>query len=361
MILFLVNTSTQLMNTIVLSRTIYKEYRCDIYYTDNLKEYIEKANNHKVFNCCYQITLPRDVLNRRSVINRAIVRVKNAIDIKSIKRDLPSDPGIYEKVLLSGQSLRNIEFYYAIKDLNHNVHLGLYEEGAFEYCMLGIKKSWSKVLFSKLFFRRYYLEECEDAFLYEPTLVNNIWTNIKIKGIPQFSDDHELKEILNNVFSYKRTILDGKRGKIVFIEQAFFDQERDDQQVALINEIISEIGQKDVFVKMHPRSKIGKYNLSRDSLIGGTPLELMIMNENIEDNIFISITSSATTNFKVIFNEEPIIIMLYKLFLSHSIVSHENEEFISRVKNICNNNTFFIPESTKEFKTLLLNLMKANK
>lgn len=354
--LFLINTSTQLMNAIILSETVYKDEQCDVYYTDNLGDLIISVEQKSVFNKCFPIELPRDILRRNTLLARAIVRIKNALDLKKIEISLPSNPVKYERVLLSGQSLRNIEFYYAIKKQNKKVRLSLFEEGAFEYCMLGIN-SKSKIIFSKLFFGRYYLEDCEELFVYKPSLVKNNWDNINIRAIPGFVDNHDLKAILNDIFKYRHTTLDGCTRKVVFLEQAFFDQERDKRQIELINDVIDKYGQENVLVKMHPRSPQTKYNLPANSLIGGTPIELMVLNEDITSNIFISITSSATTNFKVIFNVEPIIIMLYRLFPSHNRVSTENEEFIVRVKDSCSEGTFFIPETIEEFNSILMNLL----
>lgn len=349
MILFLANTITQLMNAVIICKMQYKDEKCDIYFTNNLKEYIKRAKKEDVFDSCYEIELPKDIVSRSNRINRAVVRLKNAFDIKKIKRNLPSSPYNYERVFLSGQSLRNIEFYYSIKSLNKDVSLTLYEEGAFEYCLLSMKKNFPQIAFSKVFFHRYYLFDCDEAYVYSPELIDNKWPNIKIKKIPAFKQNVHLIRILNNIFLYQKTELDGKTKKIVILDQAFFDHERDAKQIELVEKIISEVGSLNIYIKMHPRSKKGKYKISEDNIINGTPMEMMMLNEKITDNAFVSITSSATTNFKVVFNEEPVIIMLYNLFPTNNGVSMENEKFIQKVQDSYVSSNFYIPKTSEDF------------
>ena len=109
---------------------------------------------------------------------------------------------------------------------------------------------------------------------------------------------------------------------------------------------------------MHPRSEANKYRIPKENMINGTPIEMMIINEKITDNVFVSITSSATTNFKVVFDEEPVVVMLYRIFSTKSSASAEYEMYIQKVKDSYRSQNFYIPKSEDEFFEIIADYEK---
>lgn len=353
MILFLANTPSQLLNAVVLSNTEFRNEKCDLYCTSNIREASFIFREEGCLNEVYEITLLPEKLPRNTKINKTIVRIGNALKLNTIKRNLPSNPLKYTRMFLAGVGLRNIEIFYAIKKINRSIKLSLFEEGTYEYCAFGEKKEWGKILFSYIFFGHYYLYESDSLYVYMPDLVVSEWKNLVVKKIPSLREQQFLLASINKAFGYKHTNVENYSGKCIILEQAFQNQQFKIQQNELIKRVISYFGKNNVIIKLHPRSSENKYGKDIQYLNTKQPFEIIALNEDVSRGIFVSVTSSAITNFKVILNMEPTIIVLYKLFNSKNQVFNANQKFITRVKAICEKNKFYIPDDNDELIEIL--------
>lgn len=347
-ILFLVNTPMQLFNAAILSHTEFSNKTCDVYYTSNVSTEVCQLIQRGVFFKGYEISLVKDICKRTNAFQRALVRIKNALDIRTIMKSLPSDPDTYGEVFVSGISLRNCEWYYAIKKINKRVKISLYEEGLYEY--RGFQsKNYLKIIFSYIFFHHYYLSECEALYVYRPEFVRCIWKNIRICKININADPEFLKKI-NQAFGYQKTVLDGSH-KFIVLDQALYKKAEEDMQNELIHRLSSIVGREQLIVKLHPRSDRDKYKGEYEILNNNLPFELIALNEKIMGNIFVSILSSAAVNLYLMLNEEPQIIML-----SSFLVRKGCAEFLEKVKNGFQSNTFWIPETIEEYEGIIRSL-----
>lgn len=345
-VLFLVNTPAQVMNAAVIAMTLYSHEECDAYFTENVSREVESLARQNVFKAIYEIELVKDILQRKNILSRALVRIKNALDIDLIIRSLPTSPLKYSRVFVSGVSLRNFEYYYAVKKINKRVSLSLYEEGIYEYYELGVKKSYFKILFSKIFFGQYYLNNCDSVYVHNPKFVQNIWSNITVKEIPSYSSKKEIIKTLNLAFEYNKTQMEGIHNKFIVIEQAFSNPSDEERQKELISLLVRYVGTDRVFIKMHPRSSSNKYK-NVNIIDTRVPLEIIGMNEDIFDNVYVSIVSSAIANFKLFLNKEPNVIMLYELLGG---IQNKNVNILfEHLKNSYNNGAFYTPKNITEF------------
>ena len=66
MYLFLIMTPSQLLNAIVLSKTVLKDVDCDAYMTANLEKYKGAVENNNVFKNVYSYELLPDITGRQN-------------------------------------------------------------------------------------------------------------------------------------------------------------------------------------------------------------------------------------------------------------------------------------------------------
>lgn len=356
MFLFLLNTPTQLLNAIALIYGRFADVQCDAYYTENLKPFFENEWIHKIFASAYPVKLLPEICKRNSNLKKNIVRIKNGLDFRKVKKTLPSDPNSYDRIFASGISLRNYEIYYAIKAANQKACLSIFEEGMCEYYYYGREKDKSHALFSHFFFGRYYIEEADSLYVYHPDAVICNWDNLEIKPIPKI-EEPELIEIINHVFRYEPTDLRNAKNKVVILEQAFYE----DADIARQNEIIDRIGKafgpENVVIKLHPRSPLDKYQGKFPCCKTTIPLELIVLNEDIMNNVFVSISSSAVLNFKLMFDMEPNIIVLNRMDRETTDVS---DMLFDYVKNNSRRHNFWIPGNMAELGKIIEEIVNAN-
>ena len=353
MYLFLIMTSSQLLNAIVLSKTVFKDVECDAYILSNLDKYKSAVESSKVFKNVYSYELLPDITGRQNSFKRMMVRIKNAMDVKKIPGMMPSDLKSYECIFASGVSLRNYEIYYAAKRLNPSVRISLYEEGICEYYSL-TEKSKSKKTFSHFFFHSYYPEDCRELYVYEPSVVKSSWDNISVKAIPKFYDDRDLLALLNNVFGFNVEETLVYSNKVVFLESCYDeDLESEKYQLELLNKVVEAVGSEKVIVKLHPRSSKDKYPENIKSVYSYIPFEILAVNMDLDCCAFVSTCTSAIVNPKLILNQEPVVVCLDRI---NSKELNESDYVFDRVAALYESRRFYMPGSEAELNDTLSKL-----
>ena len=354
-------TSAQLMNAIVLSKTVFKDVQCDAYLISSLDKYRDSVEKSQVFHKVYSYDLLPDIAGRQNAFTRSIVRIKNAIDVKKILRMLPNDPKDYKCIFASGISLRNYEIYYAIKKVNPFVKIALYEEGICEYYIL-TEKSKSKKAFSHFFFHSYYLEDCHELYVYEPSVVKSCWENIEVKAIPKFNGNMELMSTLNDVFSFKSDEVKDYPGRLIFLESCYdYDLESENRQLDLLNKVVDVFGVDNVIVKMHPRSPSDKYQKGINTKYSSIPFELIAANVDLDNCVFVSTYTSAIVNPKLMLDKEPFVVCLERLSKKNK---NEMDFVFDRVAELYKSKSFYLPENDEQYQVALKNInerMKTHK
>lgn len=355
MILFLAHTPMQLMNAVILAKTEFISDSCDLYYTDSLSIQVSRLEKEGVFHSQKLIRVKAYQAKNSNLVSKMVTKIRNIVDLKQIRNSLPTDPMQYSRVLISGITLRNIEFYYAIKSLNPDVRLSVYEEGTSEYCNLSQKKLF-EILVSKICFHRYYLQDCDSIYVHMPQLVSLAWKHISIEEIQEVRYGSALFNILNRVMGYKTETLKDCAGKIIFLEQAFYDESSERAQKAMLEQICKAVGYENVRIKLHPRSMAEKYGKEYSYLEVNCPFEIVAMNEPVDEITFISINSSAIFNFKLMLKQEPQIVLLNKIAGNDSGITPEIDHLIVKLQGICADRSPLIPESTLELTEILKHL-----
>lgn len=345
-ILFLVNTSSQLLNAAVMAQTEFQGKPCDVYYTNNVSNEAQQLVKAGVLSKAYAITLVEDPFARSGALKKALVRIKNTMDIRKIEDTLPSDPMSYARVLASGVSLRNYEIYYAIKGLNPDVRFSLYEEGICEYYYLA-QKNWARILYSYVFFGRFYADDCETLYVYSPEMVKIAWKHIQICQICAVDAVDGLLEKLNCAYGYTETELAGRERACVFLEQQMDAPEAERKQAELIRQIADRVGKDMLVLKLHPRSDANKYGDAYTCMKTRIPFELIAMNENTDHFTFISVGSSALLNFKLMLHKQPDIFVLGMLGDAQKLT--EGQLLILRVQESVEKGNFWVPKTNEAF------------
>lgn len=351
MILFIVRTNTQALNAFVLASSIFKNEKCDVYYSNELENFFSNAIVKSIFNNSYSINII-DKIEEKG-IKGDILKIFNYLNNKRVFNALPTDASKYTKVFLSGVGIRTYGYYYAIQKKNCHIELNLYEEGINEYYYMG-HEHYKEKISSILLFGRYYLDDVKNVYVYDPRVIQNVYKNIIVKEIPKLSKNSSLLNSLSNIFSYDKNKIHFNEKKVVFLEQKFdisseYEQKLDDLQNCILHMLVEKFGKGNVWVKLHPRSEKCKYGEDYCYYEFQGPFEIVFGNEECENMLFVSMCSSTVLNFKLWYDIEPYIITLNKLMCLDSGVN----ELFNNVKDMCESNKFFIPDDIGEFEEII--------
>jgi hypothetical protein len=260
----------------------------------------------------------------------------------------------YEKVLVPSDDPPSQVFWYHIKQNHPEASLYVYEDGTKSYTFFDLKFSKFKSWYLNHLFGVGFFEEIEGAFLHHPKYFAN-HRNVATYTIPPIDKkDPKVKEVMNDVFDFQES--DGlfkEQTHFVFFDQAFqFDSELLAQQhlYQLLNE---QIDSKRMVVKMHPRTERHEY---QQTIAGNYPFEVMQLNNQMRNKVLISAVSTACLSPKLVFDEEPYVILFYKLMDAPIFQQSQKAyfDFAERVQaDYRDKNRFFIPETEEELKQIV--------
>lgn len=191
-----------------------------------------------------------------------------------------------------------------------------------------------------------------ERYVFEPSLIS-VPQSGRIKIIQKIDrTDLTLRNRVNQIFAYDSK-LDSFEGKqIIIMEQGPRKEPID--MLSLWKNVSRFINKDTTIVKSHPRQKESALReLGFDMYERYTiPWEVLILNQNMNDKTLLSIFSTSCVNPKLMYDEEPRIILLYKLIgMDYLFFGEGMIKFVEGVANLYKDqDKFFIPETWEEFE-----------
>lgn len=263
-------------------------------------------------------------------------------------------PGIkYRNIFLSSKAYipRMVYLYYIKKKWDFNLYY--FDDGAGTYYndrAYRIKKS--DQLIRRFLFGKKSVEIGYKRFVFAPDIYRllNSDKHNEIKKINRFWENETGKNTMNYIFSTPNKIM--IKEKLIILDQPK-DEILNSVDIKSINKLYrsfaESIGYSNVIIKKHPRStekEIEEVNYFSEN---GIPFEIYCMNMSMDEKIIVGYSSTAVTTPKVLFNQEPIVIVLTKLFRPKTGEMNLFEDYFLAVKNSYSNpKKFFIPENWDE-------------
>lgn len=265
----------------------------------------------------------------------------------------------YRNIFISGTEIYSK--IYAYRYMDHFENLFYIEDGLESYdAVLDEKSKKVQDTVFQVFYKERPLNLCKALYLYEPSFAINNTYNKVIFNIPKVKKDTCVAKIIKNIFLGNTIEI---KQKVIFLEAWFNDLEKYMFQVELLQIIADIIEFENIGIKKHPNN-INNKDIYEDNLIieGISSFELNNLYYSLNEKVLISIISTACLTPKMIYDEEPYVIFLYKIFLSKYEFSEwiSTEEVILKIKrNYRVPSKIMIPETISELKGYLnsINIM----
>ncbi|MDD6194966.1 MAG: hypothetical protein PUB19_08715 [Lachnospiraceae bacterium] len=188
-----------------------------------------------------------------------------------------------------------------------------------------------------------------EIYLYEPTLMQ-VHCPYEKKKLPKYSkDSKEDKELLNRVFGYDNEADEFEKYKIIIFEESFVQDKMDPiNDYEVFNEMIEAIGPENFILKTHPRNDILRFtniavNKSR------MPWEIIQINGNFEDKIFLTVSSAAALASKLWFDDRVKTIFLYDCVNRHPHMVDKNYlNYFKTINEMKHPEDWIVPQSVEE-------------
>ena len=119
-------------------------------------------------------------------------------------------------------------------------------------------------------------------------------------------------------------------------------------------EKMKDFWKDELVIKRHPSDKKEKHCNIKYCECSDVPFEIIIANSDVSNKILISVFSTAAITPKILFNQEPKIILLCKIFQGYSKECNEDViKFFEKTKGLYHAENFYIPETEDELFEIL--------
>lgn len=239
---------------------------------------------------------------------------------------------------------------------NRHLKICFYEDGA-SVCAVDWRVSFQQYKNIPGFFDIF--DHVVGLYINSPELmcVDLEWPVIQLPKIQK--EDGEVRKCYNQIFSY-----DGNFyfPSFLFVEQSFPADNVINNDLEFIKTTSELVGYENFLVKTHPRNLVNRsvelgYSRKNTCVL---PFELLLLNGNLEDTVFITVSSTSLISPWVLFGEKPKTILLYKAITGGINIPaiDRYEEYLDRFAQKYGCRSLMIPKSMNEYKKLLNVLVK---
>lgn len=273
------------------------------------------------------------------------------LHVSDIAKSILLDGVEYDNLFLSSKAyLPRMVFLYFIK-MKKKFSTYYFDDGAGTYennRAYQIKRN-DRIL-RKMLFGDKAIETGFDRYVFSPLLFKQMNTDAVARPINRVWENESGRTLMNEIFDLSCT--PNIKEKMIILDQPkeeLFNNDDIKKIDSIYSRFVKTIGFDEAIVKKHPRSSAEDFKEIRYIEGTGIPFELYCLNIDMNKKILISHSSTAVATPKILFDQEPTVIVLTKLIDPITGEKDLFEEFFCAVKNTYRNKEkFIIPSSMDE-------------
>ena len=365
-VLIVCNTVLQVIFAVNLKFTEYMTDSVDLIISDHTasaKKTVDNSQKLKSFENVYYSENKEFVKSDAALISSgALGYYKDRINKRKILKKYIKLERSYDILLAANPDKFTNLLYEELLSKNKRLRYFLYEDGLSAYCVLGeilkrqrcAKVSMIHRLFDSLTGKKNASLNIQGVFLTNPLLCK--WDlGIPFLTMCKIQKNKALLDCLNEMFGYNN-LLDKYKEQYVFFEESYYEEKIKVNDVQLVEEIAKIIGKENLMIKIHPRNSVNRfremgYKTNSNTFI---PWELIMLNENYDDKILLSIASGSVANpFLYLGIKTKTIILMKCAEGDFGASGNIYNDFLLNSVYLKNKDIFIIPESIEQLKGVL--------
>jgi len=344
------STPLQVLSACIIAEQ-YQEYNFDLYIIGNFSSYKEvqdKLNRCKLFNHIksYELKEIRPLYNKTG-ISRSVGSLWSYINYRAVGKDIIVKGRNYQIVFYAAAiSAIELLFYF---QKQYKPRFVMYDDGVMTYRNVNhCLGNEGKVKYIKQIFEIVHGKIKPSLLLYMPELFSELNTD-------KFSIN-KLNAMSISVINIAKSIYDisdeDTIDENIIVLECKVDDYLKNEEIKEIEEIYSILDKsygRNVIYKRHPRDK-RELNKNRTYLEGQIPYEVYNMLQDMSEKTLIAWDSTATLTPKLFFDQEPNVILMYRIFNgkqeelnpeTHRLYSIFKKKYLKKGK-------FMIPDTINE-------------
>ena len=266
----------------------------------------------------------------------------------------------YTDLYLPIEDAYNKLFYYDLLRRGMTPKIHMYEEGLASYTLDMYQRANRDGMDHKRYGEKGFLNSIEEFLLYGPELFSAPRRRFGLNALPKIDpEDVEVRNIFKGIFGEARM----PEEPVIFFMEAWHADRITSSDMQIVQELADIFGAENIILKMHPRDtenwiETKGYKIFPESKI---PWEIMCMLNDIEDKLFVSLSSTAVISHQMIFGKRAAAMHIYKLknYGGSLLVRQKGaDEYYKKLYQLLNQDEqmFFIPRDTTQLREIGLYL-----
>lgn len=340
-----------------LALHLNREETADLYIVNQFIESRNVAN--RIIECNFFDNVKWvDESKYKSKSKNKVVRwasiVNSYINVNSIFEDICINGTEYLKLYISSKAYvgRVFDLYY-LKN-NFSIKRFYFEDGIGSYCNpnLFIPRMSDRII---RFFLYGFKSICKsyELIVFCPELFNRLNKNTKLSCSTETIDKSVFKnriEEINYIFQIQKDVVIEEDFIVLDnLNESLFDDMNREKLYSIYHTIEKHVDTNDLIYKPHPRDKSIKSTGRKYYKYQSLPLESIALNTDFNNKVLLGVTSTAIVSPKMLFEDEPYIVLLYKLVKTTYSDMELIESVFQAIREVYKSKSkFFIPESEDE-------------
>ena len=259
----------------------------------------------------------------------------------------------YDKLFIANWEGFTCLVYSNLKKINKKLELSWFEDGFGTYSFDGqffLKPNLKTRIINRIKGNYSLYNEVKSLNLFNPKLL--VWKINKPLEINTIkSPNDECKKFLNEIFEYNN-LKDTYKEKFIFFQDGYKDFE-DTTDIEMLEIIAKEVGKENIFIKRHPRDTSNKFKNKgfKTNIDTKIPSELIILNNDFSNSIFITFYSQSIITSSQLFGKK-----IKSIILSNINNKNNNDEYYKYLYEYIykkDNKNYILPKTKEELINIL--------
>lgn len=349
-VLMVCNSVYQILVAVHLKLNYYADDAVDLIVSDQMN------NSRNIADRITKIGLFRQVIhinNKKEANGKFTQKAVETWSNLKIIRDIYKKNGVYDVLCVSNIAVFTILLYNYLRR-KKPLELCIFEDGFSTYSNF-FKNSDKATFIHRFINKKGMIGSASKLYLFNPQLLEWKMPDGEVVAMNKIQPKSDEVEILNRIFDIQKA--DKYDAPMLFMEESFFADGFEVEDVEIVNEIAKHFGKERVMIKTHPRNPVNRfaelgYKTNKNTEI---PWELIVLNQDISKKILITISSSAVLTPFLLFDIPVKSYSLLKMLKNKpGNMQGELGKFMEKVYDLYPNH-FFAPETQEE---LLMDIQK---
>lgn len=272
---------------------------------------------------------------------------------------LPS-PKRYDRIFITATEVYSRVIACMLIKENAHCQLYYYEDGMASYTDV-LSEVVSKNRTNRMLNRKfgfYLVDKCRGMYVYRPEFILHNQSGVKIRKIPNLVSSSKYAQELKAFFSVDFATEPIKLPECIYFDANFNQRQDVFETETVVEQLINILGTRMV-VKPHPsKAKQWKTSAVRKFETNDS-FEIYCLNHSVEHQVLISAFSTACILPKLIFDQEPKVILTYKLYRNYPDSWKNGDQIYYKIKKSYRRaDDFWIPESKEELVLKMTEFLK---